>query len=67
MTRHGGCDNRVDDILMGWPLGSSHNKGNRFRIYVRDPENVFGDRQGFATDVNLPKGASDTGYRQKGV
>jgi hypothetical protein len=70
MTRRGpdACGGtKVADILMGWPLGSSHQKPHPFRIFVRDPHNVFGDSQisrGFDEDAELPGDAVDTGYRQ---
>src|SRR5687767_13609908 len=44
MTRRGvdACGGtKVADVLMGWPLGSSHQKPRPSRIFVRDPHNVF--------------------------
>jgi hypothetical protein len=73
MTRRGkdACGGeRVADILMGWPLGQSHNGNRPFRIYVRDPEQVFVDRatsEAFDGDAKLPTDAVDTGYRQEGT
>src|SRR5438046_135349 len=45
MTRsgEGSCGGtRAADLLIGWPLGTSSD-GKGYRIYVRDPENVFHD------------------------
>ena len=70
MTRHGpdACGGtKVADVLIGWPLGSAAEQPNPFRIFVRDPYNVFGDSRisrGFDNDAELPADAVDTGYRQ---
>jgi hypothetical protein len=59
---------RATEILMGDPLGTSHNHAP-YRIYVRDPENVIGDEEVarlFQPEAKLPSGAQDTGYRQDG-
>jgi hypothetical protein len=59
---------RVADILMGWPLGRSHDKPRPHRIFVRDPSDVFGDEatsEAFVEDAELPKEATDTGFRQQ--
>ena len=61
----GGGD--VADIVIGWPLGSSHDDRRPYRIFVRDPQNVLGDPQvsaAFDDDGELPADAVDTGYRQ---
>ena len=70
MTRRGSdaCGGtKVADVLMGWPVGSSHRKPHPFRIFVRDPQNVFGDSR-ISRDLDehaeLPGDAVDTGYRQ---
>lgn len=73
MTRRGpdACGGaNVADILMGWPVGSSHQKPHPYRIFVRDPHNVFGDSRisrAFEEDTELPSDAVDTGYRQGGM
>ncbi|MFN2587831.1 MAG: hypothetical protein ABR613_06925 [Actinomycetota bacterium] len=62
MTRTGGCyGGDTADLLLGWPLGSSSEGASR--IYVRDPENAFGDAatsEAFRADAHLPSGARDT-------
>lgn len=73
MTRRGpdACGGaKVADILIGWPLGSSHDEHRPYRIFIRDPENVFGDSEtaaGFDADGERPADAVDTGYRQEGA
>jgi hypothetical protein len=73
MTRQGqdACGGtKAADVLMGWPLGSSHQKPHPYRIFVHDPDNVFGDlriSRAFEEDAKLPEDAIDTGYRQEGT
>jgi len=73
MTRRGpdACGGaKVANILMGWPLGSSHHKHRPYRTFVRDPENVFGDAEvadAFDDAAERPADAVDTGYRQEGA
>jgi hypothetical protein len=73
MTRRGpdSCGgSKVADILLGWPLGSSHAEHRPYRIFVRDPENVLGDSEiadAFDDGAELPAEAVDTGYRQEGA
>lgn len=70
MTRRGpnACGGmRVADVLMGWPLGSSHQNPHPARIFVRDPHNVLGDvriSDAFDGNAEVPDDALDTGYRQ---
>jgi hypothetical protein len=72
MTRRGtdACGGpNVADILMGWPLGSSHSH-RPYRIFLRDPHEVFGNPHvsgAFDDDAERPADAVDTGYRQNGA
>jgi Family of unknown function (DUF6174) len=66
-SRGGG--EHVADILMGTPLGESH-ENSAPRIYIKDPTNFLGDEQtanGYEADASLPQNAEDTGYRQDGT
>ena len=67
MTRRGGCFNDVDDILIGWPLGTTHTHHDN-RIYLRDPQDVTGTQIGgdLELDATLPSEALDAGLRQEG-
>jgi hypothetical protein len=73
MTRRGAdsCGGpKAADILIGWPLGSSHHDHQPYRIFVRDPHNVLRDAEtssAFDDDAELPTDAVDTGYRQDGT
>lgn len=66
MTRSGGCFQGVDEIVMGWPLGTDSHSDSR--IYIRDPSHVSGVKSAseFVADVALPGDATDTGLRQDG-
>lgn len=72
MTRQGpgACGGeRVADIVMGRPLGRSHDRRGRARIFIRDPAGVIADEEtsaAFDEDAELPAAAVDTGYRQGG-
>lgn len=67
ITRRGGCFEDVDDILIGWPLGTTHTHHD-YRIYLRDPQDVTGAQTGgdLELDATLPTEAMDTGLRQEG-
>lgn len=67
MTRMGGCYEDVDDILIGWPLGTTHSHHD-YRVYLRDPGLVTGVKSAkdFERDATLPDGALDSGLRQEG-
>ena len=66
-TGEGSCGGTgAADLLTGWPLGASHDH-RPFRIFVRDPDNIFEDRRTsdlFDEDADLPHDAVDTGFRQ---
>jgi hypothetical protein len=66
MTRRGACFDGVDDILLGWPLGTTHTHHDN-RIYLRDPERLSGEESGEALqfDATLPGAAMNTGLRQE--
>jgi hypothetical protein len=54
-------------IITGKPVGTSYAGPGNSAEYVRDPNNVFGDRPtagAFDPDAELPKGAVDTGFRE---
>lgn len=85
-TDENGCDLRLDvimtrqgedacggptvaDVLMANYLGRVVNPRNA-RIYVKDPNNVLGDRKtsrGFDPDAELPAGAAETNHSQGGA
>ena len=72
MTRHGpgACDgDRVAEIVMGRPLGRSHDRRAPARIFIRDPAGEIAGEEtstAFDEDADLPADAVDTGYRQGG-
>ena len=63
MTRTSGCVAGVDDLLIGWPFGESHQKPNNARVFVRDPSGVTGNADEFDADAPIPDGALDSGLR----
>lgn len=67
MTRMESCHVKdARDLVVGTPLGKSQMTSDA-RVYVRDPRNGFGDAtisEKFRSNVTLPSGATDTGYRQ---
>jgi hypothetical protein len=67
MTRRGGCVAGVDEILTGWPFGSTHDHHD-YRVFVRDPNGVSASKnaKGFDAHASLPPSAEDTGLRQDG-
>ena len=57
-------------IINGIPIGARYTNDRDSANYVRDPGNVFGDAataSAFDPDADLPQGAMDTGFRQRGV
>lgn len=56
-------------LQLGWPLGSPISPPDDYRLFVRDPEGIFGpetDMQPLAMldlDASLPGGAEDSGWR----
>lgn len=54
---------------VGWPLGTRADSAADIRQYVRDPEDVLPveTETAFDTDVEMPKGASPTGFQADGV
>lgn len=59
----------VADVLMGWPLGGTHSH-RPFRIFVKDPNNVFGDEatsQAYDPNATLPEDAVRTAYSIDGA
>gem|GEM_PF-5149548 len=68
MTRSGGCISGVDEILTGWPLGSTHDHHD-YRIFVRDPQGTSARENaiGFDPQAPLPANTQDTGLRQDGA
>jgi hypothetical protein len=66
MTRRGGCFEGVDDILIGWPLGTTHSHHD-YRIYLRDPGHLSGEESGdgLQLDATLPGAAMNMGLRQE--
>ncbi len=61
------CDWESGVIMhVGWPLGHNASDISESRQYVRDPKKVFppgSTMTSFDDDVELPKGAENTGYR----
>lgn len=54
-------------IITGVPVGERYTDDSNDAVYVRDPEDVFGDpatAAAFDPDAALPDGAEDTGFRQ---
>lgn len=67
MTRKGACYEGVDDVLIGWPLGTKHSHHD-YRNYLRDPGLVSGveTAKDFDRDTTVPDEAMDSGLRQAG-
>ena len=67
MTRSVACFDGVDEILLGWPLGTSSD--HEYRLYIRDPLGVSGvdSASDFDPDATLPTDAIDSGLRQAGA
>lgn len=68
MTRSGACFDGVDEILMGWPLGTTHQNPHDYRIFFKDPDGVTGTEaaSNFDPDSSLPPHAVNTGLRWDG-
>lgn len=68
MTRTGACFDGVDEVLTGWPLGTTSRRPHEYRIFFRDPGGVTGVKTAadFDPDASLPAGAMDTGLRWDG-
>jgi len=59
----------VADVVMGWPLGGTHSH-RPYRIFVKDPNNVFGDdktSEAYDPDATLPEDAIRTAYSIDGA
>lgn len=64
------CDWESSVLLhVGWPLGTAADTAADIRQYVRDPKGVLPDvvMGSFGADVQVPAGASATGYEADGV
>lgn len=64
------CDWQSSVLLhVGWPLGTAADTAADIRQYVRDPKGVLPDvvMGSFGADVQVPAGASATGYEADGV
>jgi hypothetical protein len=68
MTRSSACFDGVEEILLGWPLGTSSSH-HEYRLYIRDPSGVSGvdSASRFDPDATLPTDAVDSGLRQAGA
>jgi hypothetical protein len=66
-TRHGGCIDGVDDMVLTWPLEVMKKPYVNLRIYTRDPAHKVSDQvPGYLADTQLPGSAVDSGLRQDG-
>jgi hypothetical protein len=56
MTRRGGCIAGVDEVLTGWPFGSTHDHHD-YRVFVRDPSGASASKnaKGFDAHASLPQ------------
>jgi hypothetical protein len=57
-------------IVTGDPIGTRYSNTKDEAVYVRDPDNVFGDAvtaAAFDPNAELPEAAADTGFRHGGT